>query len=439
MSATTIPQLSDSMQAVLGPTADRLARETGFVRRERNFSGSTFTQTLVFSWLAQPDATLEEMSQTAAALGVKVSAQGLDQRFTPKAATFLQRVLRAVVEEEIVSDPVIIPAVQRFEGVYLLDGSTLSLPQELAALWPGCGSSHGPNAVLKLSVLWDYSSGSLRVDLQAGREHDRSSPSQQASLPAGSLRLADLGYFSLARLAELDEEGVYWLSRVQARTAVFDKTGRRWELAQLLEAQGADEVDLQVELGREERLPCRLLAQRVPDQLAQERRRKIRAEARRRGQTPSRARLQLADWTILVTNGPQAWLGLAEALVLYRVRWQIELLFKLWKQQGQLSEWRTENPWRILCEIYAKLIALVVQHWILVVSCWRYADRSLYKAAQTVRKHALHLASVFSCWERLCQALEVIENCLRVGCRINRRKSRPHTYQSLLALTGGLT
>ncbi|MBI1929081.1 hypothetical protein HYR99_33150 [Candidatus Poribacteria bacterium] len=34
-------------------------------------------------------------------------------------------------------------------------------------------------------------------------------------------------------------------------------------------------------------------------------------------------------------------------MILARVRWQIELLFKLWKNQGYLDEWRSQKPWRI--------------------------------------------------------------------------------------------
>ena len=85
-----------------------------------------------------------------------------------------------------------------------------------------------------------------------------------------------------------------------------------------------------------------------------------------------------------------------DALVLARARWQIELLFKLWKQQGQIDEWRSRKPWRILCEVYAKLVALIIQHWLLLVSCWGYPDRSLVKAAQTVRSYAIMLVSALA-------------------------------------------
>jgi hypothetical protein len=59
----------------------------------------------------------------------------------------------------------------------------------------------------------------------------------------------------------------------------------------------------------------------------------------------------------------------------------------------------------------------------------------LTKAAQTVQKHALNLASNFECQTRLEEALVTIQRCLTVGCRINKRKTVLHTYQLLLALS----
>ena len=58
-----------------------------------------------------------------------------------------------------------------------------------------------------------------------------------------------------------------------------------------------------------------------------------------------------------------------EALVLLRERWQMELLYKLWKQHGQVDEWHTRDPWRMLCELYAKLLGVTLQHWLIVLVC----------------------------------------------------------------------
>lgn len=437
MTATSIRQLAEAMQKVLGPVADQLAQETGFIRRHRKLSGSSFVQTLVWSWLAQPQATVEQLAQTAVALGVEISPQGLDQRFTPEAAQLLQRVLEVALQQLIQADPATMPLLQRFQGVYLLDSTQIALPPELAGIWSGCGGSHGPNAALKASVVWDYARGAMaQLQLQPGREHDRSSQGQQLSLPQGALRIADLGYFTLERLAQLDSQGVYWLSRVQAGTTAFDAHGKLWELVELLEAQGRDTVELEIGLGAQQRVPCRLLAQREAPTVVNQRRKELRTQARRRGQPLTQARLKLAQWTILVTNAPAPWLSGTEARVLYRVRWQIELLFKLWKQQGQLCRWRSHKPWRILCEVYGKLLMLLVQHWVLLVSHWRYANRSSFKAVQTLHQLALHLALAWADLRQLQQALSVIQRCLSKGCRIHKRKTRSATFQQLLALSG---
>jgi hypothetical protein len=90
----------------------------------------------------------------------------------------------------------------------------------------------------------------------------------------------------------------------------------------------------------------------------------------------------------------------------------------------------------MLCEVYAKLLAMLVQHGVFLVSCWVYPDRSLTKAAQTVQQHARHLASTFASIKRLADALLTVKRCLAAGCRMNRRKKHPNTDQLLLDVTG---
>jgi hypothetical protein len=435
---TTVPQIVEAMQTLLTTTANTAAHLSGFTQRRSPISGAGFAQAVVFGWLANAEATLEQLSQSAAACGCPVSPQALEQRFTPAAADLLQDLLATAVQTLVSTEPVAVPLLQRFAGVYLLDSSTVVLPEALAQVWPGCGgsSSEGTAAALKLQVRLDLVTGTLAGPfLQAGRANDGTAPTQTLPLPCGALRLADLGYFNLAVLRDIDAQGCYWLSRLEAGSVVFDQHGKRWGAVQLLAAQPGSQVDLPVQVGVTARLGARLLAVRVPQEVADERRRKIRAEAKRKGTSPSAARLALADWTVFITNVPEALLSLAEALVLGRARWQIELLFKLWKSHGRIDESRSQKPWRVLCEVYAKLLAMVVQHWLLLIGCWRYPDRSLRKAAQTVQKYALQLASSMTCPEHLERAIRTLERCLAAGCRINKRKGQPHTYQLLRSIT----
>ena len=58
---TIIPRIAGAMQHVLATVGDTIARGTGFVKRKRKLSGAKFVQTLVFTWLAKPNASLEEL------------------------------------------------------------------------------------------------------------------------------------------------------------------------------------------------------------------------------------------------------------------------------------------------------------------------------------------------------------------------------------------
>lgn len=432
-----IDQVAVAMQDVLTFVAQRLARETTFVQRESKLDGATFVQTLVFTYLADPEATLDELTQTAAALNVDITSAGLTQRFTPAAATFLQRVLACAVQRVLAADPLAIPILEQFAGVYIEDSTIIVLPPALRDLWHGCGSATDQGeAAIKLTLRLNLATGQLAgLSLHDGRVHDSRAAHATTALPAGSLYLADLGFFRLERLHQIAQQDGFFLSRLQAQTTVFTTDGTRWDdLGALLATQAAS-VDLPVTLGVRVRLPARLLAVRVPQEVADQRRRRLRAEARRRGQAVSARVLALADWTIFITNAPVTQLPLEAVLVVARARWQIELLFKLWKSHGRIDESRSGKPWRVICDVYAKLLAMIVQQWIWLISLWDYPDRSLPKAAQTVQKYALQLAGGLWSAQRTLETLETIARCLAKGCRMNRRKKHPNTYQLLLAVT----
>ena len=430
---TTITQLAEGLRTLFTTVADDLGRRSGFVERRSKLTGALFAQALVFGWLADPAAALPQLAAAAALAGVSISPQGLDQRCTSAAAGFLESLLCAAVDVLIQADKVAIPLLARFTAVELLDSSTLVLPDALADWYPGCGGSSPvhTSAALKLHVRFDLCRGSLRGPLTSdGRTHESTSPLQTAPLPQGSLRVADLGYFCLAVLAAIAAAGSYFLTRMHHTTAVFTPSGQRTRLLDLLGPAPSYELD--VLLGCHEQLPARLLAVRVPPEVANQRRRRLRREARDKGRTPSAENLAWADWTLLVTNAGADLLSLPEALVLARARWQIELLFKLWKQYGQIDASRSAKPWRVLCEVWAKLLAVLIQHWLALTGCWQCPQRSLVKAAQVVRTHAMHVLATLSTLDRLAEALAALHRSLPAACRLNPRKKHPNTSQLLL-------
>lgn len=161
---------------MLGETADELARQSGFIQRQRKLSGASFAQTLVFGWLADPQSSMEGLSPTAANLHVAISRQGLDARFSPQAADCMEALLKAAVTTVVRSSWVDLPVLRRFTGVYLVDSTVIELPSALDKVWAGCGGypAGRQSAALKISVNWELLAGNLRpVELQAERVHDQ--------------------------------------------------------------------------------------------------------------------------------------------------------------------------------------------------------------------------------------------------------------------------
>ena len=432
----TIPQVARAMQRILGPVAERAARATGFVQRASKLTGACFVQTLVFGWLAQPEARLAQLTQTAATLGVGITPQAFAERFSRASAECVREVLEEAVQVVLAADPVAVPVLRRFAQVAVQDCTTIALPAALAAVWPGCGgrTATSGSAALKLGVRLDLVTGQLSGPyVEAGRANDRATTSAALPPPPGALRLADLGFFSLDELAEQNTQGVLWLSRWQPGTALYTADGTRHDLRALLAAVPAATLDQPVRLGVHQQVPARLLATRVPQEVADQRRRRLRAAARDKGRMVSAAQLALCAWTILVTTVSPACLTLHEALVLARTRWQSELLFKRWKSQLRVDEWRSANPWRILTAVYAKLLAALVQHWLVLVGCWQQPDRSLVKASQTIQAHAFHLAAAFNADATLCLALQTLARCLATTGRLTKRHAAPSTTQLLFA------
>jgi hypothetical protein len=355
-----VSNLAAAMQAVFGPMLDDLARSTRCVQRERKFSGSSLMRTLVLTVLQKPAANDRDYRSTAGKLGIQVTEEAIGQRFTSRLVTFLEQSLKHVLVQTLRMNRTAAALLQKFTDVRIGDSTTLLLPDELAEQFPGCGGTGTAcKAALKIQVLWSLVTGELlRLLLEPGRASDNRSAIADERPPAGSLSIFDLGYFSLERFRQVGEAVAHWISRFQHGTNVFDQGGKLFDLLAFLRQYGEHGlVDIRAILGEKERLACRLVAVRVPPEVAARRRQKIREKARDHGREASQEYLDFQQWTIFITNCPPERLTWKEVVVLYRARWQIELLFKLWKSHNALAAREVNaSPQRQMAVLYAKLI-----------------------------------------------------------------------------------
>src|SRR5918912_317736 len=161
---TMLPQISATMHTVLTTMTETTATSLHYAKRpdRAKFTPSTLVQTLVFGWLASPEATVEQLALMASRLGVDVSPQAIDQRFTPATAPLLHQVLTASLQHVISAEPVAIPILQRFTSVRVHDSTTIGLPDALSTTWAGCGNDTGRGtAGLKCGLQLDLLTGAL--------------------------------------------------------------------------------------------------------------------------------------------------------------------------------------------------------------------------------------------------------------------------------------
>jgi hypothetical protein len=175
-----------------------------------------------------------------------------------------------------------------------------------------------------------------------------------------------------------------------------------------------------------------MIAIRVPPEVAARRRRKIREKARKHGREASQEYLDMQDWTILITNCSEELLSWKEVVVLYRARRQIELLFKLWKSHNGLGEsGANASPERQMAVLYAKLIGVIVQHWLLLIATWNDGRRSLRKAAAILRDWIVLFIEVLDHSQRLRALLRRLKGGIAASARVDRRGKRPSLFQLL--------
>ena len=163
-----------------------------------------------------------------------------------------------------------------------------------------------------------------------------------------------LGYFTGSALALLAPAEADFLTRLNPPTARSPAVAGRWqrtELLALFHGESRSRVAPLVYRGAGARLAGRLMAARVPEAVVQERRRKARAPAQKRGYPPSQAHRTLLAWQLFIPNGPSP-VGTPRTIgKAYSFRWQVELVFQSCKSELHLAPLPTKTEPPPLCSL----------------------------------------------------------------------------------------
>ena len=245
-----------------------------------------------------------------------------------------------------------------FKRVLLQDSTTLSLPRCMLNHYPGNVSRGEQRAVARLQCILNITTMQwLHLSLDAYTQNDQSASGQVLPvLRKGDLLIRDLGYFVLETLREIIAKKAFLISRLRYGVILFDQKGKQLNWKALGKGKGI--VDRNVLIGREHKIPVRLIMAPLPPEQVEERIRKARNHRDRRLNHSEDYYLWLR-YNVFITNVDADRLNPTEIIKAYKVRWQIETLFKTWKSGLHLQkilDQQCENIYRIKTTIYLLLL-----------------------------------------------------------------------------------
>jgi hypothetical protein len=433
--------ISEKMVGFFSDKVEATARQTKFVRRTSEITGLNYLKAIVLGFLEKPSASLNELAQSFLDVGVEVTPQGVDERINAFSVVFLRSIFSQALEIFKNKCPLPLAVLQQFSAINIVDSSTKSLPENMADEYPGCGRV-GAKAAMKIQLVFDFLHGNLKqVAMETGLDSDQGYREYLQVVDGGSLTIVDLGYFCLDAFWAIADKSAYFLSRYFYPTALLNQFGKRMDLETVLRKQMGNRKEIHVKLGcrSQHQIPCRLIILRNPEEVTEKRRRTAKAHAKKRGTTLSQTYLFMLGWTLFVTNAPETMISLKQVYDFYRMRWQIELIFKLWKSYCGLNHilaWRKE---RVLTELYAKMIAIVIVHFLLAPlripdEIWSDREVSNVRFKQVLARFARSFKQYLS---DVITLAKILDDFLRHVERFSlkqKRREQPNAYAQLAHL-----
>lgn len=239
-----------------------------------------------------------------------------------------------------------------FSRIIIQDSTVIKLPSRLAKLYSGVKNGvvqvvnariqYAFDALTNCSVLFKIDPYTVN-DLKA---------SPELVIKKGDLVLRDRGYFSLKEIHRILAVGADFIYRYKHGIIYYDaQTGVRLNLKEILNTGKI--TDLEVRIGDEKGPVFRLLAAPTTIEVADQRRAKLKKDAKC---FPSKEVLALLSWTIFLTSIERQKADFKDVFDLYKLRWRIEIMFKAMKTNLRLGKIHNVSYNQLRFTIVAKMI-----------------------------------------------------------------------------------
>ncbi len=343
------------------------AAACGFYKRKCDFTPAMFFDILLYCASQTEAYSLSQVStKVKTQHRVKITKQSIDSRFTEGAVAFVKEILKELLERQL-SKVFCSDFLSQFDHVRIKDSTRFIVPDKLREHFKGSGGNKGTSqAGISIQYEYDARSGKiLDLNVTAGARNDATDASEtKLKINKGDLAIRDLGYFNLSVLTGFVDQGASFISRLNTSILVFDpETKEQIGFKRLYDQMCQKKLtrcDKQVLVGKGKLKQLRLIVDIVPDHVYEERIRKINKQNKEKGWTTSDEYKARCRFNMFITNVPSQDLSSEETMLIYRLRWQVELMFKNWKSVCKINKIQPMKYERFACLLFAKLILIML-------------------------------------------------------------------------------
>lgn len=329
---------------------------------------SEFFEIVMFS-ASQPDAVSLELASVEAedCFGIEITKQGLDEKYAkPESIEFMRSIFDSVLEDQICID-LKTEFSKKITAIRVKDSTRFDLPAKLKDNFAGNKGKNHSAAAMSIQCEMDICNGTIinnhlgsikRTDYQDAVE-------SLGNIKKGDLLMRDLGYFKIAVLEACIEAEAYYVNRLHSKIKVLTMENIQVSFEKLYKkmlAKKQTRIEMQVKIGDKEKLSTRLIIEIIPQAVYEKRITKNKKTAKNKGHNVSDEFKARARFNLMITNVAAEELPMENVYRLYKLRWQIELVFKNWKSLYNIDKVQSMKYNRFMCLMYAKLILIVINN-----------------------------------------------------------------------------
>ena len=380
----SISKISKNISVFSEKRLNKIAKEVGFIQRRSKIDGNMFFKLFTFGAFSVDNLSLRSLSDFYERIdsSKEITRQGLENRLE-KGSEFLEKVFKNTIEEKYLKIQKMnnIRSLQLFSDIKICDSSIIPVNDELKLIWKGYGNSV-PKAALKLQTLYSFKYNSIEnVELRCACENDAVYMNDLTKqINENELLLVDLGYFDKQYFNQILNKGAHFLSKAKSNTIFYKEnliTNKleKFDLEGFLKKSINNQIDLYLYTRSKDNefFEFRIIGEKLPEELYKEKLRRANQNATNQGRTLSKKEKETLKWTIMLTSVDKEFATVEFLMQTYRIRWQIEILFKCWKSFGHIEKVKLAKEYYLKCLIYGRLIMC------LLINCAYSNIKYIYK------------------------------------------------------------